>query len=78
MRDGIEIRPNGVKITTLYSSSFLDTKSYKVEGSSNGPWTYLRSARYDADHIHEPDRWSKDYMEHIRTKQTKRTNSTTK
>jgi hypothetical protein len=52
MRDGIEIRPNGIQITKGPSPSGHHSE-YRVDGSRNGPWTYLRNARNDADNIDE-------------------------
>lgn len=46
MKNGIEIRPNGVKIVKIQGNSI---PQYFVEGSKNGPWDYLANARNDAD-----------------------------
>jgi hypothetical protein len=46
MKNGKETRPNGVVIAKKQTSWGA---LYHVEGSKNGPWTYLRNARRDAD-----------------------------
>lgn len=48
MKNGIEIRPNGVKITKKTCNEY---PMYFVEGSVNGPWDYLANARRDADEL---------------------------
>lgn len=48
MKNGVEIRPNGVKITKFLGKS-MTHYMYRVQGSMNGPWDYLRNARMDAD-----------------------------
>ena len=47
MKNSVEIRPNGVKITKKTVNSTM----YFVEGSRNGPWDYLANARRDADNL---------------------------
>ena len=46
MKNNIEIRPNGIKITKRTGNRY---PMYFVTGSKNGPWDYLRNARRDAD-----------------------------
>lgn len=46
MKNGIEIRPNGVRVIKTQGNSI---PQYKAEGSKNGPHDYLSSARKDAD-----------------------------
>ena len=46
MKNGIEIRKHGLKITSVKAGNFA---MYKVAGSRNGPWDYLHNARKDAD-----------------------------
>ncbi|MCJ8292895.1 MAG: hypothetical protein MJK15_00680 [Colwellia sp.] len=46
MKNGIEIRKHGLKITKKIHNKF---PMYQVAGSRNGPWDYLHNARKDAD-----------------------------
>jgi hypothetical protein len=56
MKNGVEVRPNGVRIQAYKRLRDLTTgtfRCYLVEGSKNGPWDYLRNARKDADSMTE-------------------------
>ncbi len=56
MKNGIEIRPNGIKIVKRVTISHYPSNNinqYHVEGSKNGPWDYLLNARKDADSMKE-------------------------
>lgn len=48
MKNGKEIRPNGVVITKPQQFEGC-VAQYHVEGSKNGPWDFLYNARKDAD-----------------------------
>lgn len=55
MRHGFEVRPNGNKIITAISPAgykgyiVLLLTPWGYRRTANGPWTYLNSARNDAD-----------------------------
>ena len=48
MKNGIEVRPNGVTIRRIDCAEGFGM--YQVDDSPNGPWDYLSNARVDADH----------------------------